>query len=267
MNKARRKKRNAKHRAIRKTSEQSSINAVPIKAHQPTMMEIAIQIIAALAAILTVVVGVLFILPGHRDAAIWTSCTVVCLIVIGTFCWFQDRAWKADKLQAEASENREVALRFVYTNWPALMIENRSNVTEKDIKWAVVLWNLNLPDRADPLPIPASTQDWLNPGTSGGPQGLFGSPNVASLVKEGDKLLGVASVTAPNVKNGKSYIVSIQIGKGGWYSEIKTGKGELRVPTRFDRETKSVYFEMLQTVKESDRIPITDPKPITDPIN
>ena len=55
----------------------------------------------------------------------------------------------------------DVALRFVYPKSPALVLVNQSAVIARDIKWTVVLWNMDLPDRNDPLPIPVSTFDWI----------------------------------------------------------------------------------------------------------
>ncbi len=58
-----------------------------------------------------------------------------------------------------------MALRFVFKDEPALMILNQSTTVAKQIKWSVVLWNLDdpkvyspqrepNPDNHEPLPIP-----------------------------------------------------------------------------------------------------------------
>src|ERR1700733_5676999 len=61
-----------------------------------------------------------------------------------------------------------VAIRFVYPKSPAFELVNESDAIAKDIKWAVVLWNMDLPDLTDPLPIPATSFDWLRPHDKGG---------------------------------------------------------------------------------------------------
>lgn len=71
----------------------------------------------------------------------------------------------------------EIRLRFVYPKDPSLIVVNHSGAIARDIKWTVALWNMNLPDRNDPLPIPVSSFDWLKPHTEGGPQNLFGTPS------------------------------------------------------------------------------------------
>src|SRR5437867_4452348 len=86
--------------------------------------------------------------------------------------------------------------------WGVLVIVNSSGSLARDIKWIVVLWNMDLPDRDDPLPIPVSTFDWIKPHQEGGPQNLFSGANVAPLLKPGDRLFGSASVNCPNCVRG-----------------------------------------------------------------
>jgi hypothetical protein len=80
-----------------------------------------------------------------------------------------------------AQELADVSLRFVYPKSPALILVNNSDVIAKNIKWSVALWNMDLPDRNDPLPIPVSTFDWIKPHDEGGPQNLFNTPLVCPL--------------------------------------------------------------------------------------
>lgn len=92
-----------------------------------------------------------------------------------------------------------VGLRFVYPKSPALVLINQSGVIAKDLKWSVSLWNLDLPDRNDPLPIPVSAFDWLRPNDEGRPENLFETPLIAPLLKAGNRLFGSASVICRNV--------------------------------------------------------------------
>jgi hypothetical protein len=152
----------------------------------------------------------------------------------------------------------DVALRFVYPKSPALVIANRSDSIARDIKWVVVLWNMDLPDRDDPLPIPVATFDWLRPHQDGGPQGLFGHSAVASLVKPGDRLFGSASVSCPNCARGRTYVVYIVYDKGGWVSEVEDETaGRLILPHNATKEAREEYFNRLEsTIPEQSRIPI-----------
>lgn len=161
-------------------------------------------------------------------------------------------------LQSAPTGKPIVALRFVYPKNPALMIVNTSDWMARDIKWVVALWNMDLPERNDPLPIPVSTFDWIKPRDEGGPQNLFGSPLVSPLLKPGNRLIGSATVDCPECVNGKTYFVYIVWGSGGWYSEIEDEKsGKLIIPINFLKETREQYFKEIEAlVPEKSRIPI-----------
>jgi hypothetical protein len=150
----------------------------------------------------------------------------------------------------------DVFLRFVDPTTPALVIVNPSDVVARDMKYAVELWNMDAPDRDDPLPIPTSTFDWLKQHSEGGPQNLFNLSLASSLLKNGDHLFGSATVNCPTCIRGRTYIVYIEWGKGGWVAE--TGdNGQLIVPINFKRETRMRYFQQLpQMIPTDKRIPI-----------
>jgi hypothetical protein len=152
----------------------------------------------------------------------------------------------------------EVSLRFVYPKSPALVIVNSSDSVARDIKWTVVLWNMDLPDRNDPLPIPTSTFDWIKPHDEGSPQDLFDAPLVAPLLKPGNRLFGCASVDCPGCSRGRTYVVYIVWDQDGWFSEISVDKpGRLIIPRNFFRESREAYFKSLEAaVPASARIPI-----------
>jgi hypothetical protein len=124
------------------------------------------------------------------------------------------------------------------------------------------IWNMDLPDRNDPLPIPIGNFDWLRPHTESGPLNLFGGPLVSPLLKSGDHLFGSASIICPKCFRGRTYIVYIVYGKSGWYSEIeKVTSGGTIIPKNFLRPTREVYFRELEAqVPQKNRIPITDPE-------
>jgi hypothetical protein len=153
----------------------------------------------------------------------------------------------------------EVGLRFVYSTDPALVIVNQSSVVAHDIKWAVELWNMDQPDRDDPLPIPTSTFDWLRPHDEGGPQNLFDTPTVKPLLKSGDRLFGSASVSCPTCSRGRTYVVYIVYGVGGWFSELENEQsGRFLSPPNFHREFREKYFVALEAaVPVEKRIPIS----------
>jgi hypothetical protein len=154
----------------------------------------------------------------------------------------------------------DVSLAFVYPKSPALLILNSPAALARDIKWMVALWNMDLPDRNDPLPLPVSTFDWIRPGDNGGPQNLFNQPNVAPLVKDGDRLCGTASVICPTCDRGRTYFVYIVLGQGGWFSEVQAEtSGHIIVPKNFLKETREQYYQQIQdSIPENARKPIED---------
>lgn len=151
-----------------------------------------------------------------------------------------------------------VALRFVYPKAPALVIVNDSEAVARDIKWTVVLWNLDLPDRDEPLPIPVTAFDWIRAHNLSGPQGLFGGALVPPLLKPGNRLFGTASVVCPDCDRGRTYIVYIVWDQGGWYSEIEDEKsGNVIIPVNLKGESRAAYFAMLvESAAPASRVPI-----------
>ena len=150
-------------------------------------------------------------------------------------------------LPKPAAQLPELGLRFIYPTEPALVITNGSGYVARDIKWTVALWNLDMPDRNDPLPIPVSTYDWIKAHDEGGPQALFGNPSVVSLLKPGNRLFGSASVNCPDCTRGRTYIVYIVLGSGGWFTEVSDeASGKVLIPRNFLRETRERFFKALE---------------------
>ncbi len=146
----------------------------------------------------------------------------------------------------------DVALRLIYPKDPALMIMNSSDSLARDIKWTLLLWNMDLPDRNDPLPIPVSTFDWIRAHDQGGPENLFDRPGVSELLKPGNRLFGSASIDCAGCARGRTYIVYIAWGEGGWYSEIdKEKSGHLLVPSNMTRDGRQAYFGQLEALSPS----------------
>jgi hypothetical protein len=157
----------------------------------------------------------------------------------------------------KAGPKPDVSLRFVYPKSPALMIVNRSDVLAREIKWEVALWNVDLPDRNDPLPIPVAVFDWLIKGKEGGPMNLFDTPNVASLLKPGNRLLGSASVMCPECIRGRTFLVYLIWNEGGWFSELpEATSGTVYIPTNFSKDYREAYFRMIEAIPNKSRIPI-----------
>lgn len=179
--------------------------------------------------------------------------------------FFIQRPSKTQSEQAQAPAMPDVTLRFVYPDHPALMLINESELVAKQIKWTVVLWNmdnpkvysdgLHTPEAHEPLQIPVATFDFLRGGTRS-IQNLLNSPLVKPHIKDGDRLFGSASVVCPDCQRGHTFVVDFVLGKGGWFSEIEDQvSGNVVIPHQL---TKSAVIEyrnaLLLRIPESARI-------------
>jgi hypothetical protein len=181
--------------------------------------------------------------------------------IIGALLWVNSREVPKESISSESNSFPDVTLRFIYPKSPALQLINRSDKVARDIKYTVVIWNLDLPDRVDPLPIPVSTFDWIRPHETGGPQNLFFTPTVAPLLNSGNRLLGSASVICPDCARGHTFVIYIVWEQGGWFAEVPDeSTGNILTPKHFTKGEIAKYAEQLfSIIPEHSRIPIEDP--------
>ncbi len=157
----------------------------------------------------------------------------------------------------------DVALRFISPKSPALMIKNLSDPVARDIRWMVGLWNMDLPDRQDPLPIPSQTVGWIRGHDEVGPQSLFSEPLVVPLLQPGNRLFGSASVDCPTCSKARTYVVYIVWGQGGWVSEVETAKYGVLVPKDpLTKKAWEMFFRRLDALSPANtRLPIGEYEP------
>jgi len=157
-------------------------------------------------------------------------------------------------------EPPQVGLGFVYSKEPSVVIYNQSNVVARDIIWEVVLWDVDSHDW-NPLPIPTGTINWLRPHDPSGPEMIF-KPFEAKF-KPGTHLLGSAIVSCATCTQGRTYVVDITWGQGGWYSEAEWVKpGRLIIPADTSADKWGVFFSSLEAaIPAEKRTPIVDSAP------
>jgi hypothetical protein len=82
--------------------------------------------------------------------------------------------------------------------------------------------------------------------------------DVQALVKSGDRLFGGASVLCAECARGRTFVVYIVWGQGGWFSEIKHEReGIVFVPKKIQKDGIQAYFKALEAlVPKKARIPI-----------
>ena len=161
---------------------------------------------------------------------------------------------------APGVEYPEVTLSFVESREPCIQLHNMSSVVAENIKWALVIFDVDTPGRHDPLPIPASGLEFLAAKSSSMPIALFSRPQITPLIKPGDVIFGSASVNCPRCSRGSTFWVYIKIGSGGWYSEVKSvtnGNTVSLSPTPYLAESVQ---DLINTIPESGRNPIQDIK-------
>jgi hypothetical protein len=156
-----------------------------------------------------------------------------------------------------------VGLKIVGAKGPAVACVNESDTIAHDILWEVVLWNRDTLE-IQPLPIPTQKFEWLRPHDEGG---AYDISHWFAQLKPGTHLIGTAMISCPNCVIGRTYIVSIIVGEGGWFSEINPGpgkQGKLLVPLHPESDGAMAKFlnELEVGVPVSNRIPIEDPKPL-----
>lgn len=148
----------------------------------------------------------------------------------------------------------EIGIRLVNPDRPAVLLVNNSPVNAKDIKWGIILWNHRTEDPT-PLQIPIQTFDWIKAGMNGGPQDIF--QRVESQVQQGDILYGSAFVDCPDCMKGKTYLVFITYGVGGWFTELHDPKaGSPAEPLTYTPEGREMYFKAIMSVPPNRRIAI-----------
>jgi hypothetical protein len=105
-----------------------------------------------------------------------------------------------------------------------IMIGNPTEKLVHQPKYYVGLWNLDHPERPDPLPIPTASGDYIRAHSGWGPNLMMDLPAVRPLVTQGDHLFGFAQALCPDCKRDHNYWVYIEHGVGGWYCELPAGQ-------------------------------------------
>jgi hypothetical protein len=143
--------------------------------------------------------------------------TISGLIMVGAAILGWDRA-------RQLAEPPDVDLVFVYPEHVSPLMINPTDKVIQQPKYQVVIWNLDHPERTNPLPIPARTGDFIRPHNAWGPNQMLGIPGVRPLVAIGEHLFGFAQALCPDCKRNHYYWVYIEHGKHGWYCELPPGQ-------------------------------------------
>lgn len=150
----------------------------------------------------------------------------------------------------------EVALKFENAPAPLLVVQNISSAVATNGGWVLGIWNMDSPNDLNPLQIPSTPFNFIKPHSELGPQNIFNN----FPIKKGDRLFGSAFVDCAECAKGKTYIVYIVWGMGGWFSEIKSSNSNgILVPIKLDADHMPGFFASLDGLAPLDaRVPIKE---------
>ncbi len=161
----------------------------------------------------------------------------------------------------QAGAQPMVGLKIVHAKSPAVACINESDAIARDILWGIVLWNRDTLE-VQTLPIPTEKCDWLRPHDEGAPVRIS---SWFTELKPGTRLMGTATISCPNCVTGRTYIVSITVGEGGWFSETTFDpgmQGKFLAPVKLQpgAEMAKFFNELEVLAPANSRIPIEDRK-------
>jgi hypothetical protein len=157
---------------------------------------------------------------------------------------------------SEKTKILHVSMQFMLsrgTKRPTFSFLDSSDSMARNIRWAIVLWNTEVPDEANSIPIFTYPVDWLKPHQESGAIEILGQ---GTNFNTGTVLIGTAGLDCPNC-DPESYILYIKWGESGWYAKTdKRWKGQPVLPadglTRVGRE---MYFKnLVGIVPQTNRI-------------
>jgi hypothetical protein len=156
----------------------------------------------------------------------------------------------------------EVAIRFQDPDLPTLVLLNTSGVVAQNIKWWVLLFNIDryTPGSLPIAPIRSSTFDFLRAHAPSIPQSLSAEPGFFNIVKPGDRLYGSAIVDCPECKRSRTYFVYLKWGESGWYSLDKNApQGQVQRPGSQSAQDTAAFVRLVESVPPSARVAVTRP--------
>lgn len=143
---------------------------------------------------------------------------------------------------------------------PALVLFNPSRQLAEQVVSAYGLFDLDAPNPNEPLRVPSNISAFIKPGAAEGPQSIFDSIG-GVRPKSGDRIVGSIGINCAKCAVGRTYLVAITFGSGGWFSQFKSlTTGGLAIPKAppggrsfFDALS---YIPILNSVPQPERIQI-----------
>jgi hypothetical protein len=198
----------------------------------------------------------------------WTkavSTIVVAWVVAFTTGWLL----LADTMRRWGSVPQpDVTACLIYPSSPALVLLNTSDQVAEQIKYSFALFDLDSADRKQPLQIPVATFDFIKGKSVGGPQDILSTLRSPTSVKAGDKVIGSLGISCPKCAVGHTYWISLVVGQGGWFSELRgETSGNWVVPLIQLGKTPEIAVDNLAgwiaNVPDAERVPVRNLNDVT----
>jgi hypothetical protein len=155
----------------------------------------------------------------------------------------------------------DIALRLIYPTGLAVVMVNESDVVLREPKYVPAMWNLDGEKWHQPLPIPVASGDWIRPREAMGPKSFITQASILPLVKQGDRLFGVISVTCPDCIRSKAYWVYVKHGVAGWFSEIPEDHlVDLNALSKAIPEIRKDADRFFSSIPEEKRVKVVGPR-------
>jgi hypothetical protein len=150
---------------------------------------------------------------------------------------------------------------------PAIIVDNKSARVAEDVLWELVLFRAR--DSAF-ISEPTQTIRFIKAHSTSAPYSMF-SPGIPMYtadnipmrqedMHEGDSLTGTLTVDCATCQ-GVTYILHIDWGHDGWFSEHKGGDGKLALPKEMSSEGIQRYISGLdQLIPSEEKVPIVTKK-------
>ena len=123
----------------------------------------------------------------------------------------------------DALEEPDVTLHFADPKDPRYWVINSSSKLAQNARYELRLFNLDLagPDGLPTHhPMPVRSIDFVRPGRGSGSYRLRSWATNGTVIQEGHRLFGHATIQCETCPTVHEYWIYVQIGSGGWYAEI-----------------------------------------------
>lgn len=158
----------------------------------------------------------------------------------------------------------DVTLCFVGVQHPAVWAVNLSEtLIESATLLAPALFDLDSPTPDDPLQIHPQVFDLISPHSYSGGYAIFENMPNSPTLKNGDRIVGSVGIKCAKCEEGRTFLVSIIWGAGGWFSQLKDTNAAGNVLLLMNianpnapHTSGAAYVPKIEAVPIADRVPI-----------